>query len=218
MELAYVILAILIGFFIHHMIKCKREHLTSVEKNNKVDQPVILKTSTPDNQSVSFSGSLLNDKMDKEKPTHDFKSSFTYCPIEKDENEVTRYWREVALGGKYACPPPPPQHEYKFDDIQGYQDKFFGFNDNINQNSGMLGYDSVDRVNELYLQNNNELSDLKGVTIGELFNGLADNNKEKWETIYKRCTSAKGLDDFKNYGTSDDFGFNPNENKATYNE
>jgi hypothetical protein len=223
MKLEYILIAIFIGFLLHILISHRREHLevannANVMENNKIDPIITTRTSTPENQSVNFNGSLLNDKQIKEPPTHDFKSTYTYCPVEAEENEVTKYWREIALGGKYACPPPPPEHKYNFEDIQSYQDKFYGFNDMINQNTGMMGYDSVDRVNQLYLQGNNELSDQKGVTISDLFNGLTNNNKDKMETIYKRCTQNKNESDKLNYGISDDSGYDPNAGKIVLDE
>jgi hypothetical protein len=94
------------------------------------------------------------------------------CPLDKDANAVDKYISEVVLSGKFVCTNEIKQ--YTRPQIQRYQNDFFTFDQKINRNSSG-GVDMVDRVNQLYTENNNERIGEKGQTIADLFDKLTKN-------------------------------------------
>ena len=64
-----------------------------------------------------------------------------------------------------------PSKKYTRKEIDEYRDNFFSFNSSINQSSHTV--DMVDKINDLYLSENNDIAaDYNNKPIKDLFNGL----------------------------------------------
>lgn len=73
------------------------------------------------------------------------------------------------------------------DEIQAYHQNMLEFNEEINNTSA--GVDIVDKINQLYTAENNEMIGLKGQTIGQIYNGLT----QKIIDRKKKCVHADCL-------------------------
>ena len=104
---------------------------------------------------------------------------FTLEQVDENENFLTKYIREVALGAKYAC----PKEEISNVPKKVYVDKWLSMNEKINKDS--QNYDNtVERLNKLYVENNNELSVFKGNTIQGVYDDLTRTNKAEFEKAF----------------------------------
>lgn len=64
----------------------------------------------------------------------------------------------------------PSTKKFTAEEIMQYHDAMFDFNESVNISSG--GFDMVDKINELYTSGNNEISEIKGKSIAEVYDGL----------------------------------------------
>jgi len=135
-------------------------------------------------------------------------STFSYCPIEENETAVDKYLRNDVLGGKYACRM-PNKIEYSPEDLQEDQNNFFEFRESINRNQSVEGTDTVDKINELYLANNNENIGQSNTKISDLYDGLTENKNYKLDEIYKDCSMKQKINT-NDYSVSEDIAFDEN--------
>lgn len=81
----------------------------------------------------------------------------------------------------------------KREEILEYQNSMFDFNESVNQSS--CGLDVVDKINELYTTGNNEMSELNGKTIAEVYDGLTQNIIDrKKKCVNKACLISPNVD------------------------
>jgi hypothetical protein len=92
--------------------------------------------------------------------------------IEQTENDVDAYIQKIV----YSKNKSETNEKLSAEEIQGYKNDFWNFQDNVNKNSS-AGVDMVDKINELYKTGNNELINNNGKRIGDLFNGLVETDK-----------------------------------------
>jgi hypothetical protein len=102
----------------------------------------------------------------------------TKCGIIETQHQVDDYIREKLLDDSVFCTPNKKYCDRT--DLDQYRSDFFGFRNDINQSSN--GVDMVDRVNDLYLSGNTDLSrNNKGVRIQDMFNGMTQSYTPKPE-------------------------------------
>lgn len=105
---------------------------------------------------------------------------FTLEQVDKDEDKLTKYIREIALGAKYSNPTEHIKKIPKSDYVSGW----ITMNDKINKTSDDYE-DEVDRINRLYLTSGNELTGLEGKTIKNVYDDLTKTNKDKFEKAFE---------------------------------
>lgn len=111
------------------------------------------------------------------------------CPIQEMDFENDRYIKDFVLGGKFNCGATSEEpHNFTRQEISEYQNKVFGFNDNVNKSSS-AGVDVVDKLNEIYTDGNNELVGNTGKKISEVFDRLTQTEVDK----RKKCVNPDCL-------------------------
>jgi hypothetical protein len=100
-------------------------------------------------------------------------STASGCSNNANDQDVEQYVRGVIGGGQYSCSEP---QSVSASEEQAYVDNFWGFQEKVNKDTS-AGDDMVDRINELYVTDNNELTNSKGAKISDLFNQLTGNAK-----------------------------------------
>lgn len=112
-------------------------------------------------------------------------SAFT-CPIANNEQDVEQYMRDIVGGKQFKCD--------NIDKVDGkeYVDNFWNFNENVNKDTS-AGVDVVDKINELYVTNNNELTGNRGMKISDLFNSLTANAKSEERLASGNFVCAKSM-------------------------
>lgn len=102
----------------------------------------------------------------------------------------------------------PSKNKFTTEEILQYQDKMFDFNETVNQSSNVI--DPVDKINELYTKGNNEMSEIKGKTISEVYDNLTQNliysNKKCINKDYLIPPTKENLMDTQSYLISTDSG------------
>jgi len=89
------------------------------------------------------------------------------CIFSKNEYEVGDYLQNKLLKNVAICP-----FQYTDAELQCYRDKFYDFRNNIMQSSN-TPYDTVDKINELYLSGNtDDAHGYKNKRIADLFTNL----------------------------------------------
>lgn len=102
----------------------------------------------------------------------------TNCPVSQMEKETDIYLRDLVLGGQFTCPTVSGK-KYSAEEINKYQDRFFGFYNDINQSSNEeLGPDMVDKMNEWNVVRGNEMAP-NGETVAQVYDNLTQNNLNK---------------------------------------
>lgn len=175
----YVLLALIFAIIINILVKvlgskcADKEHMEEVQVHkNEVKK------------------SLL-DRIDHDglhQSTHDAVSkiiaSKKKCPVDEMESEMDMYMREVILRNRGNC----GSEVFTNDEILDYQNNFFSFDNKINHSSSNE-VDMVDKLNEIYTSNNNEITNHGGKKISDIFNELTQNKLNK----QKSCTGGKCL-------------------------
>jgi hypothetical protein len=174
----YIILAIIFLIIIHIFMRTFSGSCThskeGMESNVQSETPILNKSEQHYNVQDNFD--LFAD-MQKEEKTIEVKPVVSkvdinnLCPINKMNDETDRYIKEIVLGGKFLCDKQPEQI---VKDIDEYQNEFLSFGDVVNRSSDEK-VDTVDKINELYTSQNNEMSNLKGKRIADVFNDLTQN-------------------------------------------
>ena len=188
----YVILALLLAIIFHILLqmfgnKCSREYMgtnKTIEEKRMEDihpKSTIVEEKTIKPKSI-MPVSVKNTEANKETNTEITKPEAmdreTYkrkCRIDEMSESVYKY-----IGNTN------PIKRVKFeDDLDGYQDDFFKFNETVNNSSGDV-IDAVDKMNEFQLSDiGNE--NAKGKRISDIYNGFT-NNKSFFDyspTTYK---------------------------------
>ena len=163
----------------------KKEQMSLFNRIEKFTWPTIDDIKGTLNSAVS---SQKKEHFDEVAKTTDMKVAgnipipeplFTLEQVDKDEDKVTKYIREVGLGAKYACPTNDttvvPKDEYVSD--------WLGFTNKINKDSNQY-IDMVDKVNKIYLMNNNEMPEFTGYKIQDVYDDLTKTNKDEFEKAY----------------------------------
>jgi hypothetical protein len=89
------------------------------------------------------------------------------CTVQKTDNEVDDYLREELLKKSHVC----PSAEYSDEALKKYKNQFYSFRNNVWQTSAED--DMVDKLNELYLAENEDDARIKeGTKIKDLFDSL----------------------------------------------
>lgn len=101
------------------------------------------------------------------------KDSIGGCPVVKMNNETDRYIRDIILGGKFLCKDKP--EETTNDEIDDFQNDFFGFSDKINYSSNE-SLDMVDKLNEIFSSGDTNLVNYNGKNISDIYNDLTKND------------------------------------------
>lgn len=98
------------------------------------------------------------------------------CPNFDIENKTDKYFRDIALGGKFLC---GDKLNVKYSDkqIKEYQDEHFDFHDNINRSSS-FETDPVDKLNMLHYQEGNEINNMIGNKISDVHDYITKNKAE----------------------------------------
>jgi hypothetical protein len=150
------------------------------DDNCNTDKPIKkvrfanLSENSSDSMNNDFASSYNDSISSVQNPR--LSDSMARCGILKTEERVDDYIRAKLLDESAFCVP-----EKKYCDrveLDKYRDDFFGFRNHTSQNSN--GVDAVDRVNDLYLSGNTDLSrNHKGVKIQDLFNSITQGSVDK---------------------------------------
>ena len=126
---------------------------------------------------INKSNQEESNKSNQEESKSNQEEKNSSCPVDtmdqSMDQQAQRYIKEVVMGGRFQNL--EDYEEYKSDDIQTYQNDFFGFQNKVNKNSSAEMVDPVDKMNELKVSNGSELNNLKDKPISEVFNGLMQN-------------------------------------------
>lgn len=177
----YIILAIIFLIIIHIFMRTfsntcsqSKEGMDSNIQSQNVSVKDQQKDDQPQNDVDLFADLSSEPTVIEKKPTVAKVDINNLCPNDKRGDETDRYIRDIVLGGKFLCDNQPPQIVQSVDD---YQNEFLSFGDTINRSSGET-VDMVDKINELYTSQNNEMSNLKGKRIADVFNELTQNKNK----------------------------------------
>ena len=116
------------------------------------------------------------------------------CTTCKTETQVDDYLRRAMLNNSNVC---GPTKKYTRQQLDNYRDNFFSFNNSINQSSNNND-DMVDRINEMYLENEDVSRNYSGIPIKDLFDGLV-NGTDPYEEQYIKNMNDTLIDN--SYGT-----------------
>jgi hypothetical protein len=105
-----------------------------------------------------------------------FGENNSNCPVFGVQNDVDKYIKDIALGGKFLCDE-KPKVEYTRKDITQNQDNFFDFNDNINRSSDMH-VDPVDKMNMMKYSGGAELNNIAGKKLGDVIDTITKTRNE----------------------------------------
>jgi hypothetical protein len=100
-------------------------------------------------------------------------SEHMQCTIADTDNDADTYIRKRLLSGAEHC---NKTYSITSKDAEQYQDKFFGFKNNVWQSSRDV--DLVDKVADMYLSGSSDVAKgYRGRTIGDLFDNLTKGDK-----------------------------------------
>ena len=179
----YVLLALIFAIIINILVKvlgskcAGKEHMEKIQIQEEI-------------QKGDAKKSLLDriDRDDVHESAHDAVSriieSKKKCPVDEMEDEMNMYMREVILRNRSNC----GGEVFTNDEILDYQNNFFSFDNKINHSSSNE-VDMVDKLNEIYTSNNNEITNKEGKKISDIFNELTQNKLNK----QKSCLGGKCL-------------------------
>jgi len=195
----YVLIALIVAIVVHLLFgsfgfgnkECLNDSSVRSEQMNKSEEENLFAKVQTESRSEMESRS-------------DIGSSASGCSNNANDQDVEQYVRGVIGGGQYSCGEP---QSVSASEEQAYVDNFWGFQEKVNKDTS-AGDDMVDRINELYVTDNNELTNSKGAKISDLFNKLTGNTKsaERLETgpVCARsmpCISSSILDQVSQMGT-----------------
>lgn len=94
---------------------------------------------------------------------------------DKMEDRITKAKKYLVYGGKFLCSDNNKNlvpKETTREDIEAFQNRFYGFQEEINMSSEEL--DPVDKLNEIFIQGN-EMRGLSGMKISDIYDMLTGN-------------------------------------------
>jgi len=83
------------------------------------------------------------------------------------------YIKEIAMGGRFQKS--QETQPYTPDDIQAYQNDFFGFQSTVNRMSSTDMIDTVDKINQISTNSGNELDKFRGKNVADVYDSLTQN-------------------------------------------
>lgn len=161
--LDYILLALIFAIIINIFMKIFNKKCTSKEHMEEQQLPKI-KTDKS-----------MFDRMKSDNAVAKIAESKRRCPVDDMEDEMNRYMKDVILRNRMTC---TDNAQFSNDEVLDYQNKFFGFNDKVNHSSSNE-VDMVDKLNEIYTSDNNEMTHYEGKKISDIFNNLTQNNLNK---------------------------------------
>lgn len=218
--LSYIIVAIIIALVIHllsKLVKRTTEKMTSVSNSSNCHVGKIMNTSTADGMStlspaMDFEDRIMGgvegmikssvspivegmtnvsspkevETVQNAEPALEGKPGCTVC---KTSTYVDDYIRESLLHKALVC---RNNKEYNAEEVNKHFDETMAFRNSVNQTSN--SDDLVDRINNLYLSGNNDVSrNHKDVKISDMFNELTSG-----QNIYSKGCNRLPLEDGKN--------------------
>lgn len=169
--LDYIILALVFAVVIHIFIqtfgKCgnKTEGMNApMSSIYNSDRPYSYGNATAnlfDNASVE---SRQESFQSSQQPASQSAPVFANSP-----GSQTNYIQQFVMGAGRVCP--NDENSQKSEDIQNYQNNFFGFGEQVNK-STREGITEVDRVNAMQTARNNELNRCTGQKISDIYDNL----------------------------------------------
>jgi len=196
----YIVLAMIVGLAIHLLCKMmnskggRYEHMSGTGVVSEHDAPAHAEEKK---EEVKHDGS--EPAMDMKRGESGMTPSGMGCTVCETDQMVDGYIRRSLLQKANVCAAKPDE---KREELEKYRDDFFGFRNQCNQTSN--SDDLVDRVNELYLSGNSDISrNHKGVAIKDLFDSLT-----KGTDLYDRqCIRLPNVDDVTQEGQYKRRGF-----------
>jgi len=196
--LDYIILALLFVIIIHIFIQTfgKKEHLRAPQQNtnvvhrvnneekvNNAVSKIACKVDQMDNDVNKFIYHNQVKKHDYENMRNNVSHNIDHkvntvsehklkCPVSDMDNQTDQYIRKTVLRGSFdGCSDSESEQNFSNKEILEYQNDFFGFNDKINFGSSD-GLDPVDKMNEMQVGGNNELGNMHGQRISDVYASL----------------------------------------------
>lgn len=148
--------------------KQPKQQSRQITMQNEISESMIARTDQ--NESLNEQN---NDKMNYNS-MNEISEIMRYqgCNLNEMEDENDALRRDTVIGKKNQ----QQVERGTFDDeyIKQYQNNFFNTEDNFNYSSKNI-ISSTDKINEIVATNNNEMSNLNGKTIANIFDGLTKN-------------------------------------------
>lgn len=165
-----------------------REHMDSSSSSNN-ESTAISFPATITEPAVHIPSPLNSQNISKQESGEVGVSGARGCTVCDNDVQVDDYLRRNLLSHANICDKDKINKDTDRDTLEKYRNDFFGFKNSVNQTSNTD--DMVDRVNDLYLSGNADISrNHKGVAIKDLFDGLT-----KGPDIYNgNCVRAADLD------------------------
>jgi len=189
-KLNCVLLVLIVGMIIIMIIKIVNKHTKSAEYMNIKEEQVIPQVSQQKTDTSSVNSST-------ETQINSTNTAFTkqpqvqreilpqFCNANEMEDNNHRLIRDIVMGKKLEQP--ETQHSFSNAEIKNYQSDFLDFDNKINYNSSN-NVNPIDKLNELYTTNNNEITAERGQNISDVFDGLTKNEVEKMKLCkYQNC-------------------------------
>jgi hypothetical protein len=215
--LDYILLALIIAIVIHlgfkmFGVKKSCENMTQLEQlgasvNEAVtsvttnipqgiiatNKSIVAKISdTSDTNNVSNADSenatIQTDKSFSEESISTVSNISVSSTISNDINgidaNIYQYVEDLVTMKKFTSP--EKCNTLSKSEGEEYRENFWGLQDKLNKNTSG-GVDMVDRINELYLTDNNELINERGGKISDIYDKLLDTKPVRPEPSFKTC-------------------------------
>lgn len=191
----YIFIALTLAFVIHCLFKKTRnENMSNITENIHTEQNNSVKFNTPKikNRCPSFKFK------DYDTPKIYKQQKRPKCPVSKTDDEFTEYLTQFLLGQRPECDVPAKP-------TKKFNDDFFRFRDLTHNNSSQR-YDSVDKIQQMYLQGNlDETKRYPNMKIKDIFDDTT-----KGPAKYTRpCVRLPQFDNVNNDGYYMSFGAHP---------
>lgn len=176
--LDYIILALAFAVVIHIFVQTFRKCGNKTEKMNAPMSSIY-----NDERPYSYGNATANlfDNSSVESRQESYQPLASKCPqiFPNSPGSQENYIQKFVMGAGRVC---SDENNSEIENIQNYQNNFFGFGEQINK-STREGITEVDRINEMQTAQNNELNICSGQKISDIYDNLVKSNCDQ----IKKC-------------------------------
>lgn len=184
--LDYIILALVFAVVIHIFIQTFGKSGNKTEGMNAPMSSIYNSTrpySYGNATANLFDNSSIDSRQDVSQEPMSQQSEIEQKVFTNSPGNQTNYIQQFVIGAGRVCP--NENNSQSSEDIQNYQNNFFGFQEQINK-STREGISEVDRINEMQTSRNNELNRCTGEKISDIYDKLVKSDCEQ----IKQCKNA----------------------------